>query len=134
MAKSKGKVQWQRDEQIGRRLKNIIKATGMDWIDKTRIYPFRSYNSTTRAYARIWGFSRIFQIALDEDPAYVIEVISEKFDKLNNDEQDKVLIHELVHIPKSFSGSLVPHTKRRRGRPGFEDRVGDLVKAYSKNK
>lgn len=42
---------------------------------------------------------------------YLIEVISEKFDKLNKEEQDKVIIHELMHIPKSFGGGFIHHNK-----------------------
>jgi predicted metallopeptidase len=42
---------------------------------------------------------------------YLIEVISEKFDKLSKNEQLKVIIHELMHIPKSFGGGFIHHNK-----------------------
>jgi len=42
---------------------------------------------------------------------YLIEVISEKFDRLPVDEQLKVIIHELMHIPKSFGGGFIHHDK-----------------------
>jgi predicted metallopeptidase len=40
---------------------------------------------------------------------YIIEVISEMFDNLNQEEKERVIIHELMHIPSGFSGGFVPH-------------------------
>jgi len=40
---------------------------------------------------------------------YVIEVLSQYFDRMSSEDQTRVLIHELMHIPKNFSGALVPH-------------------------
>jgi predicted metallopeptidase len=42
---------------------------------------------------------------------YLIEVISEKFDRLPPEEQTKVIIHELMHIPKTFGGGFIHHNK-----------------------
>ncbi len=78
-------------------------------INLDQVYFVRSYNSKTRAYARVWGLSRIFQVAAGFKPTYVIEVLSEHFDKLNEKEKMKVLIHEFMHIPKTFSGALLSH-------------------------
>ncbi|MEM0473361.1 MAG: putative metallopeptidase [Candidatus Aenigmatarchaeota archaeon] len=90
-------------------MKKIVNALNMESIDANRIVCMRSYGSKSRAIARIWSFPKIFQKALDCSSYYVIEVISERFDKLNEDEKEKTIIHELMHIPKSFSGGLLPH-------------------------
>ena len=73
------------------------------------IFCVSSKGAKTRAIARIYSFPKVWQVALKIKPKYVIEVISEKFDKLSQEQKDRVLIHELMHIPKTFSGALVPH-------------------------
>ena len=49
------------------------------------------------------------QFAFESKPYYVIEVISECFDILNQQEQEKVLIHELLHVPGNFGGGFRHH-------------------------
>lgn len=124
-------VDWEVAPDVSKRIRLIIKKLDLNWLYGSRIYGFRSKNTKTRAYARIWGLSKIFQLALDIEPAYVIEVVSEKFDRLPEIEKDKILLHELVHIPKTFSGSLVPHI-RKKGKRNFEDKVYKLVALYKK--
>lgn len=51
-------------------------------------------------------------MALNVAPHYVIEVATERFDRLTDSDQERTLIHELMHIPKTFSGALVSHRGR----------------------
>lgn len=106
-------MEWGNAPDIRKEIKEITRHLDFSHVNLSRVICFRSFGSTSRARARIWSFPRVWQQALDQPAAYIIEVISEKFDKLSQDEQKKILIHELLHIPKNFSGSLLPH--RRRG-------------------
>lgn len=94
---------------IKKQIVEILKRTDFPHIEHNRIVCFRSFGAKTRAIARIWNFPNIWQQALNLPPHYVIEVIAEKFDRLNEEEKRKTLIHELLHIPKNFSGALRPH-------------------------
>lgn len=132
-SKKRAKVNWSRAFDIKKRVLHLIKSLNLEWIIPSRIYCFRSTNSTSRAYARIWGLSKVWQLALDIEPSYIIEVLSEKFDDLSDKEKDRVLVHELAHIPKNFSGSLLPHI-RRRGKRNFHDRVEELFAQYMRKK
>lgn len=70
----------------------------------------RSFGSSSRGtIARCHALGRAMQLALNRDGFYVIEVISKKFDKLSNEEKIKTIIHELMHIPKSFGGGFRYH-------------------------
>lgn len=110
----------------------LVKLVEIDWIKTEHVHCFRSTGSTSRAVARIWGFNKVWQLALKEDPAYCLEVVSERFDKLDKKHKDEVLLHELAHIPKNFSGALVPHTKKRKG--SFHDKLDGFIVAYNKRK
>lgn len=103
----------QKASDIKRQIKEILKQIDFSHIDHKRIFCFRSFGSSSRARARIWSFPKIWQEALEISPCYIIEVLSEKFDKLSLDNQRRILIHELLHIPKNFSGSLRPHRARK---------------------
>lgn len=124
------RISWGGAPDIKKRVKNLVGTLKADWITVSRIFCFRSEGANTRAYARIWGLSKIWQKALKLEPAYIIEVISEKFDRLSEMEKDKVLLHEIAHIPMNFSGSLIPHI--RRGKRRFEDKVNSLLVRYLK--
>jgi len=95
---------------IDKRIGMIVRALCLEHVSGKHIICMRSYGSKSRAIARIWGLPRIWQQALYLNAYYIIEVVSERFDKQSPDEQDKTLIHELMHVPKTFSGALVPHT------------------------
>ena len=89
--------------------KRLLPRLPFPYIDITHIVFMRSRRATSRARARIWSFPRIWQMALDLPPYYVIEVLAHHFDNLSEDDKLRVVIHELMHIPKNFSGALVPH-------------------------
>lgn len=90
----------------------ILHTSLFPYVDPGRIVCMRSFGATSRARARIWGFPKIWQMALKTKPHYIIEVLSHHFDRLSDDDKTRVIIHELMHIPKNFSGALVPHRGR----------------------
>ena len=125
-------VEWKSAPDIKKRVLHLKKSLNLEWVKTSSLYCFRSLNSSSRAYARIWGLSKIWQLALKQKPAYIIEVLSEKFDNLSEREKDRILLHEIAHIPKNFSGRLLPHI-RRRGKRNFHDRVEELFAHYQRS-
>ncbi len=105
---------WEKAPDVKKDINKILRVLEMPHVKSARIFCYRTQASKSRSYARIWSFPKIFQDALSLEPAYVIEVLSRHYDKLNDEEKIKVLIHELLHIPKNFSGALVPHVTRSR--------------------
>jgi predicted metallopeptidase len=111
-------IHYELAEDIGAEIKDIIRKLDMTHIDGSRVICVRSRGSASRrTLARCHGLPRIMQLALDLKPHYVIEIISEQFDKLGKADQTKVLIHELMHIPHAFGGGFRSHrlyvTKRK---------------------
>jgi len=88
----------------------------LGYIDLERIKCYKSTGARTRAIARIHGMGRLLAEALGIKPIYVIEVVSERFYELSIEERIKVLIHELLHIPRNLSGGLRPHGRLVNGR------------------
>lgn len=98
--------------EIKKILDTLVDRLNMSYIEKTGIHAIRSFDAKTRAIARIWGMSRLFKEVAGIKPQYIIEVNAKRFDKLRERDKIKTLIHELMHIPKTFSGALLSHRGR----------------------
>ncbi len=91
------------------RLVEIVNALKMDHINLERVECLRSFGSSTkRTIARCHTIGKVMQKGMKTNAFYTIEFL-EKFDKLNKINQDKVIIHELLHIPKTFGGGFRQH-------------------------
>jgi len=113
------------------KVKEIVEVLSYGHINEFRIICMRSRNATARAYARIWNLPDIWQKALSVGTFYIIEVLTQHYDKLPEEEKEKVLIHELLHIPKTFSGALRPHG----GKVKINTKtVNELYKIYKERK
>ena len=103
-------IEYHLADDIDVRVKEILWKLKMTHIDETRVICLRSKGSgSRRVIARCHGLSRVMQLALNKKPHYVIEVLSERFDQLNREDQTRVLIHEILHIPHSFGGGFRSH-------------------------
>ncbi len=96
----------------------MISELGFNHVEVNRVFCYRSIGSKSRrTVARIHSLEKLWQRALGISPGYLIEVISERYDRLSREEKEKVLIHELLHIPHGFAGGFRPHrrhiTKRK---------------------
>ena len=106
-------ISYQRAPDVETIAASVIRALSLDYMDQDRLHFYRSKGSKARrVQARIHGMGRIWFDALGMQPHYIIEVISEEFDNLGQVEKEKVIIHELMHIPARFSGGFVPHKGR----------------------
>ncbi|MFH1285004.1 MAG: putative metallopeptidase [Candidatus Micrarchaeota archaeon] len=118
----------ERAPDVQQKVESILEALNLEYVNQFRIICMRSKGCTARAYARIWNLPDIWQKALDVRAYYIIEVLSQHYDKLSEEEKEKVIIHELLHIPKTFSGALVPHLCF--GKRINERRVEELYRKY----
>lgn len=105
-------MQYEIAPEIKFQITQLVSQLSMKHIKTDSIYCIRSFDAKTRAIARIWGMAKLFTEVAGIKPAYIIEVNAKRFDKLNDREKIKTLIHELMHIPKTFSGALLSHRGR----------------------
>ncbi|PIN88983.1 metallopeptidase [Candidatus Pacearchaeota archaeon CG10_big_fil_rev_8_21_14_0_10_34_76] len=91
------------------RMKEIISVLEMNHIDVERVQCLRSFGSSTRrTIARCHTIGKVMQLAMKTKAHYAIEFL-ELFERMSREEQDKVIIHELMHIPKTFGGGFRQH-------------------------
>ncbi|PIU63660.1 metallopeptidase [archaeon CG_4_10_14_0_2_um_filter_Archaea_38_6] len=96
-------------------IKDIISKLGWGYINSEQVRcVFSKKSQSRRVIARIWSTPRIFSFAYGTKPLYAIELLKNRYEKLDERDKIKVLIHELLHIPKTFSGALKPHFEMQK--------------------
>lgn len=85
-------------EDISRRL--------FPYILTSRIKCLRSEGAKSHVFARCHVLSSMMCVAMSCKPLYVFEFVREKFDKLVTEKKVKVVISQLMNIPKSFNGKF----------------------------
>ncbi|MBI2543589.1 MAG: metallopeptidase [Candidatus Aenigmarchaeota archaeon] len=103
-------IKYYKDPNMESKVKEISDRLDINH-DSSRVICIRSTGSKSRrVLARCHTISRAIQTGLGLKAHYVIEVISENFDKLSDEDKIKTLIHELMHIPKAFGGGFKGHS------------------------
>ena len=103
-------MKYEHDPELKEELIKIVQNLEMHHIDLDRVGCIRSHGSKAkRVIARCYSLPKVIQTAMLSKPFYVIELISEQFDKLTEEEKTKTLIHKLLHIPKCFGGGFKHH-------------------------
>ena len=121
-------IKYELAQDILVRLREIAKKINMEHVNFAGVYAVRSRGSQSRGtIARCHALSKIWQKCLGIKAVYIIEIIEERFGKMDREEQDKVLIHELMHTPKSFGGGFKHHNVVNRRN------VEKLYKVYVSN-
>ena len=95
---------------VERLAEDIVVRLRMRHVRLDRFACVRSMGSrASRTVARLHSIPKIWEKALGIEPCYAIEVISERYDQLDEEEKEKTIIHELLHIPRSFRGGFRHH-------------------------
>ena len=108
-------MDYQRAPDLDERVFEIVRKLNMEHVQLPRVVCIRSRGSKSRrTLARCHVFPKIIQEALGIKAYYIIEALAENFDRLSREEQTRVLIHELMHIPKTFGGGFKFHNMVNR--------------------
>lgn len=117
-----------RDRELEAKVRRIGVGAGLLHLDYSRIRCVRSYDARSRrVVARVHSASRALWTGLGVRPYYVIEFVSENFDHLPEGEKVEVILHELLHIPRTMGGGLLSH-----GRLDFKGEVSRLAAGLRK--
>ncbi len=105
-------IKYQEAEDMRKEAEKIINKLELKHIKLDSVAFLRSHGSSSkRTIARCHALSVPLQLGLGRKAFYTIEVLGERFDKLSEDERIRVIIHELMHIPKAFGGGFIHHDK-----------------------
>lgn len=90
--------------------RNISGVLGYSHICPERIACIISQGTKTRrTVARIHTLAKSMQMGMQSKSFYTIELIHEKFSGQSEEDKTRTIIHELMHIPKSFGGGFRHH-------------------------
>tara|TARA_Y100000310_G_scaffold310951_1_gene356746 strand:+ start:3636 stop:4046 length:411 start_codon:yes stop_codon:yes gene_type:complete len=107
------RIKYEHAEDIKEISKEMIKTLDWNHIHLEHIAFLRSFGSSAkRTIARCHALGKAMQMGMGREKGfYLVEVISEQFDKLSEEEKIKTILHELMHIPKCFGGGFIHHNK-----------------------
>ena len=102
-------MKYEEAPDLKKRMDEIVLMLEMNHVDIGRVECLRSFGSSSRrTIARCHTLGKLMQRAMKTKSFYAIEFL-ELFEKMSKKEQDKVIIHELMHIPKTFGGGFRQH-------------------------
>jgi predicted metallopeptidase len=102
---------------IDKEIAQIVRMLEWEHLDPNRIHVVASRGSKSRRIlARCHTLPKALQAGLAIPAHYVIELVSENYDRLPEIEKTKTLIHELMHIPVTFGGGFRNHDYVRASR------------------
>lgn len=92
---------------------DLVRRLGWKHVQLEHLGFLRSRGSSSRGtIARCHALGKAMQIGMGRKLSfYLIEVIAERYDKQSEPDKIKTIIHELMHIPRSFGGGFVHHDK-----------------------
>jgi predicted metallopeptidase len=123
-------IKYYEDVDLKKKCDEIIDVLEMNHIYKEHVAVLRSRGSKSRGtIARCHSLGKAMIMGMGRKKGfYLIELISEKFDRQSEEDKIKTLIHELMHIPKTFGGGFIHHNKVN------EKSVDILYREYLKRK
>ena len=102
-------MQYQIALDLHQRMCDIVRKLRLAHIDCNRVVCIRGRGSKTkRTIARCHALPKVMQLAMETRAFYVIEFL-ERFESLTAAEKDMTIIHELMHIPRTFGGGFRQH-------------------------
>ncbi len=103
-------IKYEPAPDIHQQMLEIVGKLPFEHVRLDSVSCMRSFGSSSRnTIARCHALNKVMQKALGRKGFYVLEFISERFDRLSEEEKTKTLLHELMHIPKSFGGGFKHH-------------------------
>ena len=95
---------------IQSKMREIVAKLGMNHVLVDNVVCIRGSGSQSRrTIARCHALNKIMQKALNRKGFYVLEFLAERYDRMIEEDKIKVIIHELMHIPKTFGGGFKFH-------------------------